>query len=195
MHGFEHLQDDPDVEEEVLIVDFDNLSVINGVISNVSDWGCKVTSVDAKELFKNIGIQPKGGPKLVKANVTSVKGNEAAVIFSKNEQANSNKRREKRNNVSIPVKLADLDGITEITGTVIDAGRNGCRILAKGLAALPEEVVLTIKTFDNPVVAEFAWRNETSAGMRLLWNRTLEESGSDETTDASEEDETEAIGI
>ncbi|MEP3046072.1 MAG: PilZ domain-containing protein [Roseibium sp.] len=176
MHGFEHLQDQPDAEEEVLIVDFDNLSVVNGVVSNVSQWGCKITSVDAKELYKNIGIQPKDGPKLFKANVTSVKGNEAAVIFTKNEQAVSNKRREKRNSVSIPVKIADLDGITEITGTVVDAGKNGCRVLGKGLAALPEEVLLTMRTFENPVVAEFAWRNETSAGLRLLWDRTIEES-------------------
>ncbi|GAA0773785.1 PilZ domain-containing protein [Roseibium denhamense] len=176
MHGFTHLQDQPDAEEEVLVVDFDNMAAVHGTVSNVSEWGCRVTSVDVKELYKNIGILPKDAAKLVRASVTSVKGNDAAVVFAKNEKSVANKRREKRNTVNIPVKITDLEGITEITGTIIDAGNNGCRVSAKGLAAFPEEVILTMKKFDRPVIAEFAWRNETSAGLRLLWNRTLEES-------------------
>lgn len=185
MQGFEHLLDQEDAEEEVLVVDFDNLAVIDAVVSNVSGWGCKLTSVDAKELYKNIGIRPKDASKLVKAHVTSVKGNDAAVLAAKEEQTITNKRREKRNSVNIPVKIADLDGITEITGKIIDAGNNGCRVEAKGLAALPEEVLLTMDKFDKPVVAEFAWRNEMAAGLRLLWGRTLEtsaenDSGEDE---------------
>lgn len=175
-HGLCHLQDQPDAEEEVVIVDFDNLAVIHATVSNVSEWGCRLVSVDIARLYKNIAIWPKDADTLVKAHVTSVKGQDAAVVFAKNEKSVSDKRREKRNNVSIPVKIADLDGITEIAGTIIDAGKNGCRIAAKGLTALPEEVVLTMNKFDRPVVAEFAWRNETSAGLRLLWNRTLEES-------------------
>lgn len=181
-HGLCHLQDEPDAEEEVVVVDFDNMAVIHATVSNVSEWGCRLVSVDIARLYKNIGIWPKEADTLVKAHVTSVKANDAAVVFAKTEKSVSDKRREKRNNVSIPVKIADLDGITEITGTIIDAGKNGCRVLAKGLAALPEEVLLTMNKFDKPVVAEFAWRNESSAGLRLLWNRTLEESdeGEDE---------------
>lgn len=34
-----HLKDQPDAEEEVLVVDFDNLSVVNAVVSNVNEWG------------------------------------------------------------------------------------------------------------------------------------------------------------
>lgn len=144
-HGLTHLLDQPDAEEEVLVVDFDNLSVINAVASNVSEWGFRLTSPDIGELYKNIGVRPKDASKLVKAHVTSVKGNDAAVVFAKSEKSVSDKRREKRNNVSIPVKIADLDGITEISGTIVDAGKNGCRITAKGLTALPEEVLLTMK--------------------------------------------------
>ncbi|MHA7777603.1 PilZ domain-containing protein [Roseibium sp. M-1] len=173
-HGLSHLQDQPDAEEEVLVVDFDTLSVINAVVSNVSEWGFRLTSVDIGELYKNIGVRTKDAGKLIKAHVTSVKGNDAAVVFAKNERSVSDKRREKRNNVSISVKIADMDGITEITGVIVDAGKNGVRVTAKGLTALPEEVLLTMKKFDRPVVAEFAWRNETSAGLRLLWDRTLE---------------------
>lgn len=177
-HAFAHLQDDPDAEEEVLVVDFDNLSVINAVVSNVSQWGCKLTSVDVSELYKSIGVRPKDAGKLVKAHVTSVKGHDAAVVFTKNDEKSvADKRREKRSNVSLPVKIADLEGITEITGTIVDAGNNGCRIVAKGLTALPEEVLLTMKQFERPVVAEFAWRNDSSAGLRLRWDRTLEQTG------------------
>ncbi|MBN9671474.1 PilZ domain-containing protein [Roseibium aggregatum] len=170
-HGLSHLEDQPEAEEEVLVIDFENLAVINAVVSNVSSWGCRLTSVDVGDLYKSIGIRPKDSAKLVKAQVTSVKGNNAAVVFSKSEKTVSDKRREKRNNVSIQVKVADLEGITEITGTIIDAGNNGCRISAQGLSALPEEVLLTMPKFERPVVAEFAWRNETSGGLRLLWDR------------------------
>ena len=177
--AFAHLLDQPDAEEEVLVVDFDNLFVINAVLSNVSDWGCRLTSVDIKDLYKTIGIKGLNASKLVKAQVTSVKGNDAAVVFMKNEASVTDKRRETRNTVKIPVKIADLEGITEISGTIVDAGNNGCRVKAQGLTALPEEVLLTMKKFDKPVVAEFAWRNETSAGFRLLWNRTLEKQEGD----------------
>ncbi|WP_298983984.1 PilZ domain-containing protein [uncultured Roseibium sp.] len=189
-----HLKDQPDAEEEVLVVDFDNLSVVNAVVSNVNEWGCRLTSVDIQQLYKNIGIRAKDAGKLVKAHVTSVKGNDAAVVFAKQEKIGSDKRREKRNDVKIPVKIADLDGITEIEGTIVDAGKNGCRVKAKGLTALPEEVLLTMNKFDRPVVAEFAWRNESSAGMRLLWNRTLEQDdttagGAADDADMSSEDD------
>lgn len=170
-----HLLGQPEAEEDVLVVDFDTLSVINAVVSNVNEWGCCLVAPDVKELYKNIGIRAGKAGKLVKAHVTSVKDDYAAVVFAKNEHGVTNKRREKRNNVSIPVKVADLEGITEITGQIVDAGKNGCRIMASGLTALPDEVVLTMKKFGRPVVAEFAWRNETSAGLRLLWDRTLEE--------------------
>ncbi|TYC66130.1 PilZ domain-containing protein [Stappia sp. BW2] len=178
-----HLLEQPGAEEEVLVVDFDNLSVINAVVSNVSEWGFRLTSPDVGELYKSIGVRPKDGNKLVKAHVTSVKGNDAAVVFSKNEKSVSDKRREKRNNVSIPVQIADFEGITEISGTIVDAGKNGCRVTAKGLTSLPEEVLLTMKKFDRSVVAEFAWRNDTSAGLRLLWDRTLEQDDKDVDSD------------
>ncbi|WP_395173144.1 hypothetical protein [Roseibium alexandrii] len=38
MNALAHLQDKPEAEEEVLVVDFDNLSVISGVVSNVGEW-------------------------------------------------------------------------------------------------------------------------------------------------------------
>jgi hypothetical protein len=186
-HGLTHLQDQPEAEENVLVVDLDNLNVINAVVSNVSEWGCRLKSTDVKELFKNVGIRPKDASKMVKAQVTSVKGTDAAVVFVKAEKTVSDKRREKRNNVSLPVKIADLEGLTEIVGKIVDAGNNGCQIRAEGLTAMPEEVVLTMKKFQRPVVAEFAWRNETSAGLRLLWNRTLEENEENEDEEAFEE--------
>jgi hypothetical protein len=179
-HGLAHLQDQPEAEEKVLVVDFDNLAVIDAVVSNVSEWGCRLVSDNVKELYKSVGIRLLGANKMVKAQITSVKGTDAALVFVKAEKAVSDKRREKRNNVSLPVKIADLEGLTEIIGTIVDAGNNGCQIKAEGLTALPEEVVLTMKKFKRPVVAEFAWRNDTSAGMRLLWNRTLEENEEDD---------------
>lgn len=187
-HGLVHLQDQPGAEEEVVVMDFDNLSVLHATVTNVSEWGCRLTSVDISRLYKNVGIWPKDADTLVKAQVTSVKGSDAALVFAKSEKSVSDKRREKRNNVSIPVKIADLEGITEIEGRIVDAGNNGVRITAKGLTAMPEEVLLTMKKFDKPVVAEFAWRNETSAGLRLLWNRTLEQNEDENGEDDADAD-------
>lgn len=170
-----HLQENPEASEDVQVVDFDTLAIIEAVITNVNEWGCKVTSDHVEDLYKNIGIRFSGARKLSKAQVTSVKGNDASVVFVTSESKVSDKRREKRNDVKIPVKIADLEGITEIEGTIVDAAKNGCKVKANGLTALPEEVLLTMNKFNKPVVAEFAWRNDKSAGMRLLWDRTLEE--------------------
>lgn len=189
-----HLQENPEASEDVQVVDFDTLAIIEAVITNVNEWGCKVTSDHVEDLYKNIGIRFSGARKLSKAQVTSVKGNDASVVFVTSESKVSDKRREKRNDVKIPVKIADLEGITEIEGTIVDAAKNGCKVKASGLTALPEEVLLTMNKFNKPVVAEFAWRNDKSAGMRLLWDRTLEEteapdrSGSTEMPTAETED-------
>ncbi|WP_434051109.1 MAG: PilZ domain-containing protein [Roseibium sp.] len=171
-----HLQENPEASEDVQVVDFDTFAIIDASITNVNEWGCKVTSEHVEDLYKNIGIRFSGARKLSKAQVTSVKGNDASVVFVTSESKVSDKRREKRNDVKIPVKIADLEGITEIEGTIVDAAKNGCKVKANGLTALPEEVLLTMHKFNKPVVAEFAWRNDKSAGMRLLWDRTLEES-------------------
>ncbi len=171
-----HLQENPEASEDVQVVDFDTFAIIDASITNVNEWGCKVTSEHVEDLYKNIGIRFSGARKLSKAQVTSVKGNDASVVFVTTESKVSDKRREKRNDVKIPVKIADLEGITEIEGTIVDAAKNGCKVKANGLTALPEEVLLTMHKFNKPVVAEFAWRNDKSAGMRLLWDRTLEES-------------------
>lgn len=181
-----HLQENPEASEDVQVVDFDTLAIIEAVITNVNEWGCKVTSDHVEDLYKNIGIRFSGARKLSKAQVTSVKGNDASVVFVSSESKVSDKRREKRNDVKIPVKIADLEGITEIEGTIVDAAKNGCKVKANGLTALPEEVLLTMNKFNKPVVAEFAWRNDKSAGMRLLWDRTLEETEAPDTSGSTE---------
>ncbi len=109
MNALAHLQDKPEAEEEVLVVDFDNLSVISGVVSNVGEWGCRLTSPDIQELSKNIGIRPKDSDKLVKCQITSRKDSDAAVLFVKSTEGFSHKRREKRNTDSIPVKISDKE--------------------------------------------------------------------------------------
>ncbi|MDN3719987.1 hypothetical protein QW131_14300 [Roseibium salinum] len=55
------------------MVDFDTLSVIGAAVSNVSEWGCCLTSADIKELHLNIGIRTGNAGKLIKAQVTSKK--------------------------------------------------------------------------------------------------------------------------
>lgn len=185
MHGLDHLRDRPEAKEDVLVVDFDTLSVIDAVVSNVGEWGCCLTAADIDELYTNIGIRTGNAGKLIKARVTSIKGRNAAVVFAKSEIAAVNKRAEGRKDISLPVKIADLDGLIEISGTIVDAGNNGCRVSAEGLSALPDEVALTIRKFDRPVLAEFAWRTDTSAGLRLLWDRSLADQNDETLADAA----------
>ena len=52
-----HLQENPEASEDVQVVDFDTLAIVDAVISNVNEWGCKVTSEHVEELYKNIGIR------------------------------------------------------------------------------------------------------------------------------------------
>lgn len=170
MHGLAHLQDKQDAMEEVLVIDFDNLVCIPAVVSNVSEWGCRLTSAQIGELYKNIGIRIGEDGKLTKAQVASVKGQDAAIVFPKSGAKAPDKRRERRHTVSIPVTITDKEETTEISGTIVDAGQNGCRVVAKGLAALPGEVLLNIKKLDRPLAGEFVWRNENAAGLRLLWD-------------------------
>ncbi len=170
MHGLAHLLDHDDKSENVLVIDFDNLTCIKAVVSNVSEWGCRLSSQDVGELHKNIGIRVGENGNLTKAQITAVKGTNASVVFPKNDGKITDKRRERRNTVSIPVTIADKDGKSEITGTIVDAGPNGCRIVANGLGEFPDEVMLNIKKFGKPVLAEFAWRREGAAGLRLHWD-------------------------
>ncbi|WP_417670766.1 PilZ domain-containing protein [Roseibium sp.] len=169
-HGLEHLQGQEGATANVLVIDFDTLSCLKAVASNVSEWGCSLTCDDANELRKNIGIRIDENSQLTRATVTGVKGNVASVIFPKHEEQVHDKRRERRNQVDIPVKISDREGVTELTVTIVDAGKNGCRVKGKGLKTLPEEVVLHLKNFERPVLGEFAWRNEAAAGIRLIWD-------------------------
>ncbi|WP_153768345.1 PilZ domain-containing protein [Labrenzia sp. CE80] len=169
-NGLEHLQDQPDAKVDVLAIDFDNLTCVKAILSNVSQWGCSLTSEDANDLRKNIGIRVEEKSKLIRGTVTAVKGDVASVIFPKQETVVQDKRRERRNQVSIPVTISDRGGVTEISGVIVDAGQNGCRVSAQGLTSLPEDVVLNLKNFEKPVLGEFAWRNGSFAGLRLLWD-------------------------
>ncbi|MBO0343617.1 PilZ domain-containing protein [Roseibium limicola] len=169
MPSIEALHEREQSGEPVLVVDFDNLCCVEATVENVSEWGCRLSGPDMGELRKNIGIRVPGILRLIRGQVTAVKGELASIIFPKIEEKLSDKRRERRNTVKIPVTISDREGVTEIKGTIIDAGPNGCKVLAKDLTSLPEEVVLHIKKFEKPVLGEFAWRNSTSAGLRLVW--------------------------
>ncbi|MEJ8474781.1 PilZ domain-containing protein [Roseibium algae] len=170
-HGLEHLQGQRDTSAEVLVVDFDNLICVNGTVSNVNEWGCSLASEQINELSKNIAIRVDEGRKLTKATLTAVKGGVAAIVFPKQDTARvQDKRREQRNEVSIKATVSDRKKVTEISGLIVDAGRNGCRIKAKGLESLPDEILLQLPSLENPVLAEFAWRNSSSGGIRIIWD-------------------------
>lgn len=170
MSSLAELRNQPDLREPVLVVDFDTLACIEGEMTNVSQWGCSIISPDASALHKTIGIRLGAEKQLIKARVTAVRGQNAMVVFPRQHAGGHEKRRERRNPVNIPVVLKDNKTGAEISGTIVDAGRNGCRVVGEGLMSLPDEVILEMVKFGKPMVGEFAWRNEGAAGLRLLWN-------------------------
>ncbi|MTH95244.1 PilZ domain-containing protein [Roseibium sp. RKSG952] len=170
MDSLAHLQDKDGARETVLVFDPEKLLCISGVLGSVSQWGGQLASGDIHMLGKTIALRIGDEPRLVKAEIMAVKKDTAAIIFTIKTQPVANKRMERRNDVSMPVSITDGSGQIEISGTIVDAGENGCRIVAEGLGSLPEHVLLNLPRFKGPLRGQFAWRTQTSGGLKLDWS-------------------------
>ncbi|NVK33083.1 MAG: PilZ domain-containing protein [Rhodobacteraceae bacterium] len=168
----EHLYNKPDESISVVALDVDNYTCVPGVLSNVSEWGARLTADHVTELRKNVGLQVNGSVKLIRATVTGIHKNVASIVFpTEQEGPFIDKRREMRNKVSIPVKVFSRDKSTELEGMIIDASANGCRVQALGIEQLPEEIMLHFNKMEEPVLAEVAWTKSNIAGVRLMWDK------------------------
>lgn len=169
----ERMVDDPDASASVVVFDAERMVCINAVLSNVNKWGGRLTSDDANELRKTVGLRFSEDIRLIKATVTGVHKDTASIIFAseQDDATQSEKRREHRRKVSIPVKVTCRENDIQIDGTIIDAASSGCRIQALELASLPEEVLLHMSSFEEPVLAEVVWRSQSMGGFRLLWEK------------------------
>ncbi|NBN78909.1 PilZ domain-containing protein [Microvirga tunisiensis] len=166
-------QAQPEVER-VLVFDVDRLTCIEAEMSNVSQWGCRLTSDDAALLGKSIGIRVGDDPYLRAATVTSVTGTMAAVVFSAQSDAAASRRQEPRRPVSIPIVVTDREGSMRVSGRIVDASKSGCRISAPGLAKLPDEIVIRVLGMPRALVGKIMRREGDEAGVRLNWEAVRE---------------------
>ena len=156
---------------DVLVVDFDRLSCISAKLTNLNDWGCRLTSDNISVLHKNIGIRIGEANEFVKAQVTAVRKKDAAVVFPATNNKVTELRREKRSDVDIPVEISDKSGKLKVKGKIVNAAPNGCRVQAVGMEAFTDDdVILSLEKFEKPIIGEIAWRNKSGCGLRLIWN-------------------------
>lgn len=155
--------------EKVLVFDVDRLTCIEAEMSNVSQWGCRLTSASISLLGKSIGIRIGTDPHLRAATVTSITGENAAIVFSLQQDTGISRREEPRRAVSLPIVITDRDGKLRITGRIIDASKSGCRVSADGLNRLPDEVIIRVLGMPRALVGQIMRREGDEAGVRLNW--------------------------
>lgn len=171
MGALGELRKSKDDVKEVLVIDFDQLTCVPATISNMNDWGCRLTSDRISELHKNIGIRIEDAGHLVRGQITAIRKKDAAVVFPDTNNSVADLRREKRSTVDIPVKISNKAGSIKLSGKIVDAAPNGCRIQASGMDEFPDdEVLLGIPQFDKPILGEVVWTNKTGCGLRLIWD-------------------------
>lgn len=158
------------VTEKVQVFDVDRLTCIEAEMSNVSQWGCRLTSDNIQLLGKSIGIRIGSEMYLRAATVTSITGNDAAIVFSAAQtDAGVSRRQEPRKPVSLPIVMSDRDGNIRVTGRIIDASKSGCRVSAEGLSKLPDEIIIRVLGMPRALVGQIMRREGDEAGVRLNW--------------------------
>lgn len=155
--------------EPVIAIDLESLNCIEVTVDNRSEWGCRISSPQISNLRKNIALRLDGDVKMTKATITAVNSSDATIVFVVEEQSYEDQRAERRNAVSIPVIVSDSNDENEVEARIIDAGRNGCRLMGENMDQLPDNVILRVEKFKQPMAGEIVWRTKDMAGVRLNW--------------------------
>ncbi len=153
----------------VLVIDLDGLNCIEASASGFSKSGCQILSERVDELRDTIGLRVEGLDKMIRGRVTSVSEGSAAVAFEFEDVEKREKRKEERRQVRIPAQVSDRRGGLVIRCIIVDASKSGCRLDARDLDLLPEDILLHISGLDLPVNGRIAWRSPGCAGVELLW--------------------------
>lgn len=153
----------------VLAIDIERLTCIPVKVSNLTQWGCLISSPDIKLLQKNIGLRFGDEKSLRSATVTSIAGEDATIVFNGVQSDAASKRAEARRAVSIQVVLTDPERTRRVTGRIVDAARSGCRVQAAGVKHLGKTIHLRVLGMPRAIVAEVMWCDDEAAGLRLNW--------------------------
>ncbi|WP_430513143.1 PilZ domain-containing protein [Pannonibacter phragmitetus] len=154
----------------VLAIDVERLTCLPVTVTNLTQWGCVLTSPDIKLLQKNIALRFGDEKSLRAATVTSINGEDATIVFSGVQNEAASQRAEARRAVSIQVVLTDPDRTRRVTGRIVDAARSGCRVQAAGVKHLGKTIHLRVLGMPRAIVAEVMWCDDEAAGLRLNWD-------------------------
>lgn len=155
--------------QTILAIDVERLTCIPVTVSNLTQWGCVLTSPDIKLLQKNIGLRFGDEKSLRAATITSINGEAATIVFNGVQNDAASQRAEARRAVSIQVVLTDPDRTRRVTGRIVDAARSGCRVQASGVKHLGKTIHLRVLGMPRAIVAEVMWCDDDAAGLRLNW--------------------------
>ncbi|MBA4206537.1 MAG: PilZ domain-containing protein [Polymorphum sp.] len=163
------LTSDTQAAQTVLAIDIERLTCIPASISNLTQWGCLLSSPDITLLQKNIALRFSDEKSLRAATVTSINGNDATIVFAGVAGDAESQRKEARRAVSIQVVLTDPERTRRVTGRIVDAARSGCRVQAAGVKHLGKTIHLRVLGMPRAIVAEVMWCDDEGAGLRLNW--------------------------
>jgi len=76
---------------------------------------------------------------------------------------------DERKNVSIPAHITDSNGNDSIECLIRDVCPDGCRLVAKHIHDLPDQLLLTPQGFSQPIEGHVVWRSKSMAGIALDW--------------------------
>lgn len=153
----------------VFVVDLETLTCIEASASNFDKAGCRILSEKVCSLREVIGLRINGLDKMLRGRITSLSSNQADVSFVFDEPTPSEKRRERRREVSIPVQVYDRARTISMHCRIIDASKSGCRLEGPCVQALPSDISLQIRGLGLPVDGRVVWCRDGHAGVELLW--------------------------
>lgn len=156
-------------EVPALIIDRERLDHINATIRDFSKTGCQILTKEARSLPQEVGLHIEGIEELILGEIVWRTEDVAGVEFRWKESTSSDKRREERFKVSIPVAISNRDGSELVRCTVNEASKSGCRIEVGNIDNLDDDIHVQMRKMDFPIDGRIMWRGDKCAGVKLFW--------------------------
>lgn len=80
----------------------------------------------------------------------------------------SERRRARRRRVFLQADVCTLDGLQIAHCSIQDTSRTGCKIISDQIAAIPDELILSIRGLGETFVGRVMWREGDMAGIAFL---------------------------
>jgi len=158
------------VPKTAQIIDRRRLATTTVKVHNLRKSGCVIETPGFSDFSDEISLQFPGIDQLISANVVWRKNKLTGVTFEFGVKAADDLRGEARTKVSIPVVIYSPDKSWEVTGTIRDASKSGCRVQCEAVDQFPSGVLVKIDAVDRPIQASVVWYNDKDAGLKLLWH-------------------------